>query len=399
MKKELILELLKNYPSFYLYDEKIINERIDTLKAKFPKAQFLYSVKCNPDKNVLKTIFNKGFGVDAASLGEVLIAKDMGLAKNQIYYSAPGKSYEDIKEAIDKSVIIADSLGEIKRINEISKSLEKVTSIGVRLNPSFGFGGGQAGPSKFGIDEEAFFRMMEEKNFDNVKITGLHVHLKSQELDAEKIAEYHNNVFELAHRFKGICGCLEYLNVGSGLGITYNKADIPVNVDLVSQNFGKLAEMLDADTKLFIETGRYIVGKSGIYATTVLDRKETRGKTFIILRSTLNGFVRPALSRMVEGYSPEEYPAPCEPMYTCKDAFEIIPLSQEEPSEKVTLSGNLCTAQDVIAEDIMMPHLEYGDGVVITNAGSYAAVITPMQFSSQEKPAELFLREDGKVIQ
>ena len=117
MKKELILELLKKYPSFYLYDEKIINERIDMLKTKFPKAQFLYSVKCNPDKNVLKTIFNKGFGVDAASLGEVLIAKDMGLAKNQIYYSAPGKSYEDIKEAIDKSVIIADSLGEIKRIN------------------------------------------------------------------------------------------------------------------------------------------------------------------------------------------------------------------------------------------------------------------------------------------
>lgn len=398
MNKDLIIELLKKYPSFYLYDESVIEESVTLLKEKFPNVQFLYSMKCNPNEHILRTLFNMGMGADAASVGEVRTAARMGLAKNEIYYSAPGKSYKDIEEAIDKSVIIADSISEIERIDKISKDRGLVTSIGVRLNPDFGFGGGAPIPAKFGIDEEHFFDFFAEKKCENIKITGLHVHLKSQELDALKIADYHKNVFVLAKRFKEVCGCLEYVNLGSGLGITYNKADVPIDVDYVAGEFTKLKDSLGADTKIMIETGRYAVGKSGVYATTVLDRKVSRGKTYVILKNTLNGFVRPAMAKMVERYSSDEYPAPCEPMYTCKDAFQIIPLADGTATERVTLVGNLCTAQDVIAENVMMPHLEYGDGIVMTNAGSYAAVITPMQFSSQEKPAELFLKADGTVI-
>ncbi|MCH4208222.1 MAG: hypothetical protein LKF79_07845 [Solobacterium sp.] len=84
--------------------------------------------------------------------------------------------------------------------------------------------------------------------------------------------------------------------------------------------------------------------------------------------------------------------------FTARDAFGICPLSEADPTETVTLVGNLCTASDVIAEGIRMPHLEYGDIIVITNAGSYAYVLSPVQFSSQPIPAELFLREDGQVI-
>ena len=64
----------------------------------------------------------------------------------------------------------------------------------------------------------------------------------------------------------------------------------------------------------------------------------------------------------------------------------------------MTLAGNLCSAADVIAEDILLPHLEPGDIVAVTNAGSYAAALTPFQFSSQEKPAEFFLTEEGKIL-
>ena len=67
-------------------------------------------------------------------------------------------------------------------------------------------------------------------------------------------------------------------------------------------------------------------------------------------------------------------------------------------TEKVNLVGNLCTAADVIASDIMMPHLEKGDLIAVTNAGSYAAVLSPMQFSSQIPPAQLFVLADGKFI-
>ena len=37
------------------------------------------------------------------------------------------------------------------------------------------------------------------------------------------------------------------------------------------------------------------------------------------------------------------------------------------------------------------------DVIVINNAGSYAAVLSPMQFSSQEKPVEVFLSVNDSV--
>ena len=60
--------------------------------------------------------------------------------------------------------------------------------------------------------------------------------------------------------------------------------------------------------------------------------------------------------------------------------------------------GNLCTAADVIAEDIVLPRLKEGDIVVITNAGSYAAALSPMQFSLQEAPEELVLTMNGELL-
>ena len=75
------------------------------------------------------------------------------------------------------------------------------------------------------------------------------------------------------------------------------------------------------------------------------------------------------------------------------------PKKEEETDkkEKVTLVGNLCTATDVIAEDIVLPSMDCGDVIVINNAGSYAAVLSPMQFSSQEKPVEVFLSVNDSV--
>ena len=97
-------------------------------------------------------------------------------------------------------------------------------------------------------------------------------------------------------------------------------------------------------------------------------------------------------------YSKEGKPEGSEPLFTCDDAFEFISLDKKNPTEKVTLVGNLCTATDIIAEDIYMPHLENNDIIVITNAGAYGQVLSPFQFSNQEIPVELFLNKDHQII-
>ena len=89
---------------------------------------------------------------------------------------------------------------------------------------------------------------------------------------------------------------------------------------------------------------------------------------------------------------------PFEPLFTCRDAFHIRTLKNDPPSEQVNLVGNLCAGTDLIAEDILLPKLAVGDVVIIDNAGAYAAVLSPMRFSSLTPPAELFVTTAGNVL-
>lgn len=400
--QEVIHQQAKLYDSFYLYDETQITNNINHLKRSFQGVKFLYSIKTNSDENVVNCILSNGFGVDAASAAEVLMGNKNNVCKKDIQFSAPGKTKKIIQDTIDIATIVADSLNEIKLIDEVAKEKNIIAKIGVRLNPEFTFDANEGVPSKFGIDENQFFDELSMiLSLTNIEIVGLHIHVKSQELDEGKICAYHENVFELAQKVQQkLSKTLNFINMGSGLGIPYETTDKEVDVSKIAQNTQKLISSFAnqfSNTQIYIETGRYIVGKSGVYAAKVLDKKVSHGKTYVILGNTLNGFIRPSMAQLVAKCAGSETPPSSEPFYTSKKPSQIIALSQSENLEKVELVGNLCTATDVVASNIELPCLNIGDVVVFTNAGSYAAVISPMQFSSQVKPKELFLTICGDV--
>lgn len=403
--KETVKKLSSKSDCYYLYDEQGIDAAISLLKEKFVGIDFLYSVKCNPHPEVVNRVLHSGFGSDAASLNEVLISAEAGLEKSKIFYSAPGKTPEDIEQAITKSVLIADSLNEVKLIEQIAEKNNISANIGLRINPNFSFAGDKGSPSKFGVDEDTaleFVKILHNKGNKNIKITGIHVHLKSQELNAETLRLYYDKMFALAEKFKEIGLNLEFLNMGSGMGVPYSADDAALDVDFLGKYVsGRVAEFKknNPNTSVIIETGRYIVCKSGIYVTKVLDKKTSFGKTFIILKNTLNGFVRPSLTQLVEKYARQEYPAATEPLYTGKNSFGFYTLKNNDTEKKETVSlvGNLCTGADIIAENISLPKLEIGDNVIISNAGAYRAVLSPMQFSSQIPPKQFYQTATGEI--
>ena len=396
--------LAQRYGSFYLYDGEVIRQHTAQLATDFEGVQFLYSIKANHNPDVVRCVFSNDFGADAASLGEVQTALAHGLGREDIYYSAPGKTDWDIRESIRNATLIADSLSEVELINSIAGELGLTASIGVRLNPDFSFGGGSGQPSKFGIDtEQAMAAIPVWQSYPNINVAGIHVHLRSQELNMDTLAEYYRQMFHLAGIFQAALGRnLDFINMGSGMGIPYSRYDEPLDTASLGRRVKKIHRDFQEkfpETKILIEVGRYAVGKAGFYVTQVLDKKTSYGKTFVILANTLNGFLRPSLARLVNKYAQGE-PAGSEPLFTGVDAFDFLTLRPAwEGMETVTLTGNLCTATDVIAEDVTLPVLERGDLVLVTNAGSYGAVLSPMQFSSQPRPAELFLHEDGRVYE
>ncbi|KAH0789246.1 diaminopimelate decarboxylase [Histomonas meleagridis] len=397
-----ILEQASKFDTFYLYNEKQILESIDRIKQNFPDIDFLYSIKCNSNPHVLSTVFSHGLEADAASKGEVLISCEVGLPKEKIYYSAPGKTISDIEQTITKSILIADSIDEILRIESIAKRMNIQVSIGIRLNPNFTFYSDRGNLSKFGIDEDQAIAFIKNTTLQNTKINGIHVHLKSQELNPHVLSKYYTRMLLLAEEWESLTGGLSFLNLGSGFGVPQRSNDTSLDLSILSSEinpqFKKFKEK-HPNTRIIIETGRYVVCKSGYYIMKVLDRKVSMGKIFIIIKNTLNGFIRPSIAELIKKYASEDDPAGTEPLFTASNAFQFFTLKDDKPSETVSLVGNLCTAADVVAEDILMPHLEYGDVIGITNAGAYAAVLSPMQFSSQEKPVELFLTSDGCIKQ
>lgn len=399
--REAVLLLAAKYESFYLYDGRRIMESIAALNESFEGVRFLYSVKANPHPAVLRCIVEEGIGVDAASVREVMMGKENGLTAEDIYYSAPGKSMRDIEAALSCSTIIADSPSEVERIQEIAERHGVVVGIGIRLNPDFSFDGDGGSENKFGIDEQEAFRLLPRwKCCKNIRICGIHVHSRSQELRGGLIAAYYGRMFELAVRFQTALGHeLKFVNMGSGIGIPYAEQDAPVDIKSLGASMSALIGQYRAKlpkTEILVESGRFIVGKAGVYATHVTDKKVSHGKTFVLLANTMGGFVRPSVAQMVEGYTQEEKPAGCEPMYTGRNAFGFVPLTETAETETVTVTGSLCTGADVIAKNILLPRLECGDVFVITNAGSYAAVLSPMQFASLEPPAQIFLPEHGE---
>ncbi|MDO4815003.1 MAG: diaminopimelate decarboxylase [Bacillota bacterium] len=402
--REAVLKLAEKYDSFYLYDERKITESINALKTSFSGVEFLYSLKSNPHHAVLKCVADNGFGIDAASAGEVQSAFECGLGKDKIYYSAPGKTEANIRCSIDKSVVIADSVSEVERIEEIAEKLGITAEIGIRINPDFTFAGEGGVPAKFGIDEEQVFENLPRwKSFGSIRICGIHIHSKSQELNWETIAAYYERVFGLAVRFRdALGGKLKFINFGSGIGIPYAPEDNPVCIEKLGVKMTALLEEYGKEfpeARFFVETGRFVCGKAGVYATRVVDKKISRGKTFVLLANTLNGFIRPSVAQMVLCYTDEDKPAGNEPLYTGRDAFEFIPLTDSEETETVTVTGNLCTATDVVLKDTLMPKMDCGDVMVITNAGAYAAVLSPMKFAQLNPPKEIFRTVKGEYVE
>lgn len=418
MEQKKLVFIQENAPC-YLYDRQQITERCQILHSAMPEELFLYSIKANPFIPVVSSAASQEFGADAASASEVLLAERAGIPRELIFYSAPGKTAQDIEKTWDKCTIIADSFSELHLLEQIAAGRNKSVSVGVRVNPRFSIDGAVAVPSKFGIDEDQL--LSSAISFSHLKIAGIHIHVRSQILDADLLCEYYRNCYKLAERINKMQDIeISFINFGSGIGTVYDAAnEKPLAFEKIGQGMRELHKINERSlkAKFILETGRFLVCNAGNYYTRVVDRKESCGKTFVVVQNAMNGFFRPAFAEILRqnlGIFPTSGQ---EPLYTSGSqcTFQILGretkcnlaseakcnlaresdyiLEREANLEKVDIVGNLCTSLDVIARDIILPHVEIGDILEISNAGSYGYTLTPQLFSSQESVKE-FLWED-----
>ncbi len=398
----MLYEQIKSLAPCFIYDEQGIKNSCRELKMNLPGFEFLYSIKANPFKPVIKSIAQEGFGSDSASYAEVEKSLSCGINRENIYFSSPGKTERDIRNAFGKCILIADSLNELKLIQRVALENEITAKIGLRINPGFSMNG-VASSSKFGIDIEHAYELKNVLNYcPNVKIIGLHVHLMSQILNSEIIAEYYQNVMSMALKLKEDFNFdIEFVNFGSGIGALYDKtAEKPFNLKRLHERTRDVIKMNETlKARLLIETGRYITCNAGKYYTPVIDKKISHGTTYLIVLNAMNGFLRPAIANIINKFQYTSRFQSMEPLFTCKNEFEVKVLNNSAEQEKVNIVGNLCTALDTIAEQITVNKAEIGDIIEISNAGSYGFSLSPQFFGSHEIPCQFLKNEDGTLIE
>ena len=367
----------------FVYDGRRVADQVARFRAAFPDVALHYAVKANPYGPLLEAMAALVDGFDVASPGELGRVAHLGLP---ISFAGPGKREQELETAIRAGVTVnVESEGEAERALATCSREGLTAKLAVRVNPPFGLkGSGQKMgglPSQFGIDHNRVPALVRRMVEAGAEWQGLHIFAGSQALRADALIELQRDTVALAASICEQAGHVPpHVNLGGGFGIPYFAKDEPLDFEAVGEALAKaLAERpkILAGTEFAIELGRWLVGEAGVYLTRIVDRKESRGKTFLVTDGGLQHQL--AASGNFGQLLRRNYPV------------AIASRFAAEPEEEVTVTGCLCTPLDLLADEAMLPRAEVGDLVAIFCAGAYGLTASPTAFLSQPMAREMLV--------
>lgn len=367
----------------FAYDLGQVRDKISILRNALPeKVHIHYAMKANPFAPLLAAMVPLVDGIDIASRGELSAALAAGAT--HISFAGPGKTDAELQQAIVAGITLnLESEGEADRALRHAARLGLTPKLAVRVNPSFalkGSGmkmGGLASP--FGVDAERAPALVRRVIDAGADWQGLHVFSGSQNLDAEAIAGSHVATVALAAEICEAVGATPPLiNLGGGFGIPYFAGDRSLDIALIGGRLGATLANRPAilrDSRFAIELGRWLVGEAGVYLTRVIDRKESRGETFLVVDGGLHHQL--AASGNFGTVVRRNYP--------------VAVVGGQGPLETVSVVGCLCTPLDLLASQVELPRAQMGDVIAIFMAGAYGATASPSAFLGHDPAREILI--------
>jgi diaminopimelate decarboxylase len=320
--------------------------------------------------------------VDIVSGGELYRALKAGIPPSRIVYSGVGKTEREVDEALRAGILMfnIESSQELEVIDARSGALGSRAPIALRVNPDVD---PQTHPyistglkkNKFGIDIQGVLEdYRRAQSMTNVDVVGVDCHIGSQITQVEPFVDALHRLKDLLVRLRGEGIEVRYLDMGGGLGITYDEEVPPQPTDYAR---AITAVAGDLGCTLILEPGRVIVGNAGILLTRVLYTKEGAIKRFVIVDAGMNDLVRPSYYGSYH---------------------QILPVKQEAREEIVAdVVGPVCESSDFLAKDRKMPRLNPGELVVVMSAGAYGFSMST-NYNSRPRVAEVLVREDRMFV-
>ena len=373
---------------FFAYDRARLSDRVAQLRAALPRdLELTYAMKANPMPALVQHLSGIVDGLDVASGAEMRVALDTPVPADRISFAGPGKSPAEISQAVAAGVVIeVESFTEADRILAAGQRLGVRPRVAIRVNPDFEVKGSGmrmgGGAQQFGIDAELVPDLMRELADKDIDLLGFHIFAGSQNLHTEILCSAQAKTAELMVRLgEKASQPMRYLNLGGGFGIPYYDRDSPLDLKAIGMNLKELlATVLRPafpQARVLVELGRYIVGECGVYVTRVVDRKESRGRTFLVVDGGMHHQL--AASGNFGQVIRRNYP------------LSIGTRMDEEPTETSQIVGCLCTPLDLLGDRTPLPQGQIGDLVVLYQSGAYGLTASPTAFLSHDPPVEVLV--------
>ncbi len=365
----------------YVYSQATLTRHFQAFSKAFEGMDHLvcYAVKANSNKAVMALFASLGGGADIVSGGELARALDAGVKADRIVYSGVGKTVAEMEAALKAGILMfnLESVDELEVLDQVAGRLGVKAPVSFRVNPDVD---AQTHPkittglakNKFGLDMETAFRQYPiAAKLPNVELKGISCHIGSQLTDTRPFADALERVARLVEKLREVGINPELLDLGGGLGITYNQ-ETPPHPDEYAAALKETVARLGM--KLILEPGRVLVGNAGILLAQVLFTKRTPVKRFIIVDTAMNDLIRPSFY----------------------DSYHAVwPVDKARADELATADvvGPICETGDFLARDRSLPMFERGDLMAVLSAGAYGFAMSS-NYNSRPRAAEVLVNGD-----
>jgi diaminopimelate decarboxylase len=362
----------------YVYSAESIRRsyrQLDEAFAPHPH-RIHYALKANSSFAIVRLLREAGSAVDANSIGEVELAMLAGFAPSEIVFSGVGKSPDEIDRAVQLGLkaINAESAGELERIDRAAQARGVRANVAVRVNPDIDAG---THPhistglhiNKFGVPLEqarGLYRKMSTQ--PGLEPVGIHVHLGSQIISTEPLQRGAAAVVRLARELKDSGVQLQHIDVGGGLGISYDGSKAPTAAEYAA---AILPIVAPSGLSIALEPGRYIVGAAAVLLARVVDLKDAAGgHNFAVLDAGMTELLRPML------YGAFHRIVAVTPRAARDLCYDVV--------------GPVCESTDAFGSERRLNQLEVGDVLAIMDAGAYGSAMSS-NYNRRSLPAEVLV--------
>ena len=369
---------------FYVYSYQTLVRHFTVFDKAFNRIPHLicFSAKANSNLAILRLFINLGAGIDVVSGGELYRARKGGVDPKKVVFSGVGKREDEIEYALKTGILMfnVESSQELQVINEVAGRIGKKAAIAIRVNPDIDpkthpYISTGLKQNKFGIDilrAPMAYRMASQ--LPNLEIVGIDCHIGSQLVEVEPIVEALKKLKRLVQNLRDEGMEIQYLDLGGGLGITYEDEEPPHPVEYAASI---LEEIQGFGCTLILEPGRVIVGNAGVLISKVLYIKENEEKRFVIVDAGMNDLVRPSYYGSYH---------------------QILPVKKENKEEIVAdVVGPICESSDFLAKGRKIPKPMPGELVAIMSAGAYGFSMST-NYNSRTRVSEVLVRDDQMFV-